>query len=397
VASTRRVALVYGASVGLGGLGTQIASAIQGLAIEGVELHAFGPGRIARWPLANPAPNIYWHQAPPGIARWRAEFTWLRWWTGQLVLENSRRIGRWAAGEIQQLAPDCCYVFTHVGLETLRWARSARMPTVLESPNGHIRNFRRVNEAEARSCGARFRGHPNRAMVERVEEEYRLADRIRVSSQWSRRSLISDGLIDKEIAVFEQPINLERYRAADAASSSSDGPMRVCFVGSLDLRKGFVYLLRAAKHFEADDLALQIVGATGDRTSRRMFERESIGLAIRCAPGDPLPAYRQSELFVLPSLEDGSPFAAAEAMACGLPAIVTECGGAAEWVRPGESGWVVKGGDSAELAAALRRARERRGELRAMGKIARQDTERRAGPHCQAPFREWIFHGFEAP
>jgi molybdopterin-binding protein len=38
--AVKRVSWVYGAPVGVGGLGVQVASAIQGVAIEGVELHA---------------------------------------------------------------------------------------------------------------------------------------------------------------------------------------------------------------------------------------------------------------------------------------------------------------------------------------------------------------------
>src|SRR5579884_1201710 len=226
MARSRRVALVYGVPVGAGGLGVQIASAIQGLAIEGVELHLFGPGRTGRWPFPGPPPAAHWHPAPPLIARWRAQFTWLRWWSGRLMLANSRRIGRWAADEIGKIAPDCCYVFTHVGLETLRRARAAGIPTVLDSPNGHIRNFRRVIDNAARPYRARFRGHPNHKMIERVEAEYRLADRIRVSSRWSRDSLAAGGVEGREIGVFEQPVNLERFCPA-AAWPAQSGPLRV--------------------------------------------------------------------------------------------------------------------------------------------------------------------------
>jgi len=70
---------------------------------------------------------------------------------------------------------------------------------------------------------------------------------------------------------------------------------------------------------------------------------------------------------------------------------VTDCCGAAEWVRPGQSGWVVPGRDAEALAKALEDATHKRKDLRAMGRRAREDTERRAGLHCLAPLREWIF------
>jgi glycosyltransferase involved in cell wall biosynthesis len=394
MARVKRIALVYGAPAGVGGLGVQVASAIQALGSETVELHAFGPGRADRWPFPSTVPNVNWHVAPTGVAPWRARYTSLRWRQGRLVFENSRAIGRWAAAQIDRLKPDACYAFTQVGLETLNWARRANIPAVIESPNGHIRNFRRVNENESRRlCGAPFRGHPTAAMVERVEQEYQLSSRMRVSSRWSRHSMLSNGVMCKEIAVFEQPIDLSRYLPHQNPATAA-GPLRICFVGSLDLRKGFVYLLRAVKMIGDRRLSLEIVGATGDRCCRKLFEQESEDIAIRCTPGDPIPAYRRAEVFVLPTLEDGSPFAAAEAMACGLPSIVTDCCGASEWVRPGESGWIVPGGDASALAAALEDAISRRAELSAMGRLAREDTERRAGLDCLLPFRQWMFQQF---
>ena len=391
----KRVALVYGAPAGVGGLGGQAASAIQALAIEGVELHAFGPGHAEHWPLPGGTPKISWHDAPAGVSRFKARYTPLRWRQGQLVFENCHAIGSWAAEQIARLEPDYCYLFTQVALESLKWAERASKSTVLDNPNGHIRNFRRVyDEESARWCSAPFHGHPTAAMVARVEDEYRLTERIRVSSEWSRRSMLSNGVTGKEIAVFEQPINLAHF-TPNSSPPPAEGRLRVCYVGTLDLRKGFVYLLRAARMLTqtrgADGIDLEIVGATGDSSSRTLFQRESAGLNLQCAPGDPRAAYQRAELLVLPSLEDGFGFVVAEAMASGLPVIVTDCCGAADWVRPGETGWVVGAGDADALAAALDDAFRRRRDLRAMGQRAQEDIERRAGLHCLAPLREWFF------
>src|SRR6202035_4166360 len=65
--------------------------------------------------------------------------------------------------------PDFCYVFTQVGLETLQWAHDAGVATILESPNGHIRNFRGVCEKELQTWGSgAYRRHPSSAMVKRI-------------------------------------------------------------------------------------------------------------------------------------------------------------------------------------------------------------------------------------
>jgi glycosyltransferase involved in cell wall biosynthesis len=179
-----------------------------------------------------------------------------------------------------------------------------------------------------------------------------------------------------------------------AQGPGDDGPLRVVFVGTLDLRKGFVYLLNAAMRL-GDGVSVELVGGSVDRCTRRLLESCRARANAGVAPGDPRAAFRRAELAVLPTLEDGSPFAAAEAMASGLPLVVTDCCGAAEWVAPGETGWIVPGRDIDALAAALDDARRRRADLRGMGRAARVATEQRADASiCDPLAGEWVLRGF---
>ena len=76
---------------------------------------------------------------------------------------------------------------------------------------------------------------------------------------------------------------------------------------------------------------------------------------------------------VLPSLRrEGLPKTVIEAMALGLPPIVTRTGGSAELVVAGESGWVVPPGEAVALAAAMQELAADPGRARRMGTAARQ-------------------------
>jgi glycosyltransferase involved in cell wall biosynthesis len=216
-------------------------------------------------------------------------------------------------------------------------------------------------------------------MVDRVMSEYELAGRVRVYTEWGKKSMIDFGTPAEKIEVIKQTINLERFRPPVSRAKFS-GPLRVCYVGSLCLRKGFVYLLRAINTIGANRIALNVVGATGDRHSARLFDSERRGLAITAAPGDPVPAYHAAELFVLPTLEDGLPFVLVEAMAAGLPVIATNEAGASECIRPGRSGWVIPAGSVDSLAEALENAIRNRKDLAEMGVQARADVEQYASP-----------------
>ncbi|MET0650788.1 MAG: glycosyltransferase family 4 protein [Pyrinomonadaceae bacterium] len=391
--SNRATAFVYGVGAGRGGLGLQAATALTALAADGSRVHAFGPGRVSPWPLPGAEPDVTWHESPRFIPEWAYRYTWWRWYQGSYQLEWDRRLGAWAAGGVERLRPGRCYVFTQVGLETLRWARANGVRCVLDNPNGHIRHYREVFQEESRRwCGGAHIGHPTEAAVERVEEEYELASSIRVSSEWAKRSMVSRGVPAEKVQVIAQPLNLSRFTAGPEPKPA-DGPLRLCYVGNLNLAKGFLYLLRALRAFGAGDAALEIVGATGSRHSRLLFERESRGLVVKSAPGDPLPAYRRAEVFVFPSLHDGFGFAPAEAMACGLPVIITEDCGAAGWVRDGETGWVIPPRDVDAVTLALGEAARRRAELPGMGARARAEVERRGSLARLAELREWFYSG----
>ncbi len=350
-----------------------------------------GPGASTPWPLAGQAPSGQWITSPRQIHPWIEAYTWLRWRAGQATLISDRGLGRWAAREVERWRPQACYVFTQIALETLRWCRREGVPNVLDNPNGHLRNFREVLETESeRWFGRRFSGHPTIEMVERVEEEYRLADRIRVHSRWAKDSMTRRGVPADKVHQLHQTVNLERFRPPVQRPPAS-GPLRICYVGALDLRKGFAYLLGAMRSAGAKNMHLRIVGATGDRNCAQLFARERAGLQVESAPGDPLPVYQQSEVFVLPTLEDGLGMVALEAQACGLPVILTEEAGAKECMRAGETGWIVPAGNSQALAGALDDAIGRRRELPEMGRQARLDVERYASVLQLRELSDWFY------
>lgn len=386
----RSIAVVYGTRAAIGGLGLQAATAIASLAEGECAVHAFGPGRDDVWPLSGEQPSTVWHESPQTIPTWAFQYTWWRWYQGHYQLQKDRLLGSWARKQVERLQPQLCYVFTQVALETLKWAHRAGIPTVLDNPNGHIRHYREVCIRESkRWCDSGYIGHPTEAMVERVEEEYALADRIRVSSDWAKSSMTSRGVPAHKIEVIPQPINLRRFQPKPDRNGL-EGPLRVCYVGNLSLAKGFVYLTQAIRNLGTERATLEIVGATGNRQTRRLLEAERRNITLTSAPGDPLPAYHRAEIFVLPSLHDGFGFVVAEAMACGVPVIVTEDSGALSLVREDENGWIVPSGKMEPLAVALEEALSRRFDLREMGQRARAMVEVNANQSCFANLRQWV-------
>jgi glycosyltransferase involved in cell wall biosynthesis len=78
------------------------------------------------------------------------------------------------------------------------------------------------------------------------------------------------------------------------------------------------------------------------------------------------------DIFVLPSHSEGVSLALLEAMAAGLPVIVTEVGGLPEVVTDGENGLLIPVGDAEALARALRRLLAEPNWARQLGENARR-------------------------
>ena len=81
--------------------------------------------------------------------------------------------------------------------------------------------------------------------------------------------------------------------------------------------------------------------------------------------------YEAADLFIHPTLYEGSSLVTLEAMAHRRPVLASRAGGLPDKVRPGDTGWLVPPDDVAALAEGLDRAVEARGQWRAMGAAGR--------------------------
>lgn len=383
------IAFVHPRGIGAGGLGRLAEDAMRALVDTGASVHAFGPPTPEA--VRATLPSVTWHVAPPGLPAWIGRWTWMRWWIGQRTYVEGVRLARWAAREVARLGPARCYCVSEVALETAEWARRHGVPVVVDSPTGDARHFSDANEREARRwLGEPFRGHPSPALVRRSVREYRAADAVRVASTFSRASMLARGEAPERVHIVPYPIDVTRF-VPPAAPRTTDGPLRVCYVGTITLGKGFQYLLEAVRTAGPQDVAVELVGGTDSRGSRMLLERLRDGLAVSAHPlHDPVAAYQRAELFVLPTLHDGWGFVVAEAMACGLPALVTDACGAADLVEHGRTGWVVPAGDTAALARVLREAVADRAHLATMGAAARESVVARAREREGAFARWWV-------
>lgn len=130
----------------------------------------------------------------------------------------------------------------------------------------------------------------------------------------------------------------------------------VLFVGSGFERKGVPALLRAVALMKRKNAVLLVVGRDRKEKDMRTLTAD-LGIADRVrflgAQKDVRAYYGAADCFALPTIYDPMPNAVLEALACGLPAVVTTTCGAAGLIRPGVNGYVCEARDAAALARHL--------------------------------------------
>jgi glycosyltransferase involved in cell wall biosynthesis len=218
----------------------------------------------------------------------------------------------------------------------------------LVSANSHLRHVARQH-AKARRRYPIERSWTTH-LVRRNVAEYAQADRIYVASEYTRQSFVEEGFREELLESF--PFRPDpRYRAEDSAGVAET--FNVVYVGSLSVVKGVPLLVDAVRRLPHADIRLILVGGWATRGMRRFLQtacNEDPRIASR--PGDPLAQLHAASLYVHPSYEDGFAYAPAEALACGVPVIVSEDTGMKELLPP-DDGLVLRTGDLDALTEAI--------------------------------------------
>jgi len=141
-------------------------------------------------------------------------------------------------------------------------------------------------------------------------------------------------------------------------------------VGNDFRNKGLPVLLEAVKLCGKLQLKVCVVGEDALATELVSSARSQLEGRIRFAgeTRDILSFYSAADIYTAPSLEDSFNLPALEAMACGLPVVVSRNAGISEYLRDGENGVLLQdAADPDELAEALSRIASNPGVAEGIG------------------------------
>ena len=261
------------------------------------------------------------------------------------------------------------------------FARVADADVMRSGGSAHISYLRAAARWRGRARAAAMRMNPYHLAQVIVERRGFTSSHLRGAiavSELVRRDLIAQfGLPPTRVTTIYNGVDLERFKPAAGSAVRAhfripNNTKLILFVGNGFARKGLGFLIDALA--KVPDAHLVVVGS--DRAAgsflRRAY-RAGVGSRVVFAGSqpDPVEFFTAADALALPSLFEPFGNVAMEAMACGLPAIVSTQCGAAEVMPPELRGYVIQDPtDAAEIAHKLDAMLKDAQSLRAVSRAA---------------------------
>ncbi|TBR58046.1 glycosyltransferase [Mastigocladus laminosus UU774] len=211
----------------------------------------------------------------------------------------------------------------------LYWAKENGIPFVLERSSSHIKVQLQLLQVEYQKLGLVCTEiHPE--IVNQELREYNLADRVAVPSFFAKRSFLEQEFPEQRLIHNPFGTNMATFYPG----KKQDNIFRVVYVGSLSVRKGIHYLVKAFMQANIPNSELLLIGGATPETPQLLAGADE---KVKCLGHIPEPKladyYRNSSVFAMPSIEDGFGYVVTQALACGLPLICTTNTGGEDALR----------------------------------------------------------------
>lgn len=284
------------------------------------------------------------------------------------AIDWSHRAEGWfdriAARRLAVIRPDIVVCYENSALETFRAARRLGITTVLDAASfHHIWQDRFYDHVESPQAHERI--------IARKDAEIALADYVLTVSALARESYLENGCPPSQVRAITIGVDSTLF----VPRAETRGGVSFVFLGSPTGIKGWDLIQSAVRRLRKDGKQLEITAFGTGPSDADADLSQAFTFRQRVSHADLAKLLPEYNVLLLPSRFDSFGMVVAEAMACGLPVIVSENVGAKEMITPYRNGLVVPVGDAAQLACAMQWFLDHRAELSAMSAAAREAAE----------------------
>lgn len=273
-------------------------------------------------------------------------------WQRELEWRAHEWVDKRAASHLEgcQAVMAMCCTGLHCGAEMQK--RGGKL--LIDRPVLHIETQDAVLAEEYGRAGVPYKPIDKRK-VDKEKAEYEACDFLLAPSQIVRRSMEAKGVPAGKIRVLSLGADVAKFRPEGRAGRQG---FEIIFAGNVSIQKGIRVLAEAVEKLAFSPVRVVLAGRVLNETAPFLARLEkSCTLEVLGSIGqDQLrQAMNRASVLVLPSVQDGFGVVVPQAMACGVPVVVSTMAGASEIVAHGLDGFVFESGNAAALAECLER------------------------------------------
>jgi len=217
---------------------------------------------------------------------------------------------------------DIIHSLSSFGLETFKKYKNNKL-LYIDRGSTH-RNYQE-NKIKEEYYNYGIKYYPNHEMIERDIEEYEMADKIIVPSNFVKDTFILENISENKIEVIPYAMDSKLFFRYNPYKKKK----KFLYVGALSIRKGIYYLLEAFNNLP--DYALTVIGSQTDewKLIKKKLGRINSNISIKgiIKRTELIKYFNTHDALILPSIEEGLPLVMLQAIMCKTPIIVSkECG-----------------------------------------------------------------------
>jgi glycosyltransferase involved in cell wall biosynthesis len=254
-------------------------------------------------------------------------------WTG--IMERNEWFGRWVVKQAAKSPATSVFSYSYTARLPFREAKSRDAMCVL----GQIDPGPREQEVVSEAARDYLHLAPPADCVppkywDLWREEVALADKIVVNSSWSAKLLVEEGMPAEKLV--EVPLVYERADStcdewrvtSDESQRKKPNPrLKALFLGSVILRKGVGQLFDAIRMLKNEPVDFTFAGPVGVKIPDEISGMSNVRFLGSVDKATCERLYRESDIFLFPTLSDGFGLTQLEALGHGLPVIASKnCG-----------------------------------------------------------------------
>lgn len=255
--------------------------------------------------------------------------------------------GRWAARSVPLEKWDAILSWSGISEELLLALEGRSDLVFLTRGSAHIRTQSRLLLEEEERTKAPL-NRPRPWMIAREEREYALADHILVLSSFARNTFIAEGISSEKLRVTPLGVDTTAFRPdrqiveARCRRILEGQPLRILYTGSRSFQKGMWDMVELVQKLYSEGFRFRLVGASPMETQRIIHTLAEKVELVPSQPQEKLPEqYAWGDIYLFPTIQDGFAVVLTQATASALPIIATTNCSAPDFIREGQSGWIV--------------------------------------------------------